>query len=137
MFIKDLFKRKKNPVKLENKEELYTSANCNCGCCGCFTTTEPRKKVFMIKRTFINEGGVETFVDLYESEEMRDAHWNALVLSHNNMVIDCYEVDLNHIDETSFYYEWGDDSLTFYDKEDPDIKQEYFEKDWAYIKEEE
>ena len=136
MFIKNLFKRKKNQVKKENSNGLYTPADCNCGCFGCFTVTETKKKVFMIKRTFINEGEVETLVDLYESERKRDEGWNKLVLSHNNMVIDCYGVDLNHIDETTFYYEWGNDSLTFYDKEDPSIEQTFYEKDWAYIEEE-
>jgi hypothetical protein len=94
---------------------------------------EVLEKVFLIKRTFVSEGLVETDVDVYATEEKRDEAWNALVLSHNNMMIDCHEMDLNHINEDEWFYEWGDKELTCYDAQDPTAEAYYFAKDWNFI----
>lgn len=92
-----------------------------------------KTKVYLIKRTFVTEGLVETEVDCYETEEKCNEAWNSLVLSHNNMMIDCHEIDLNHIDENEWYYDWNDKELTCYDKREPEAEAYYFEKDWEYI----
>lgn len=96
-----------------------------------------KTKVYLIKRTLVTEGLMETDVDTYATEELRDKKWNELVLSHNNMMIDCHEMDLNHIDENEWYYEWNDKELVCYDVRDHEAEAYYFEKDWNFIQEEE
>ena len=91
------------------------------------------EKVFLIKRTFVTEGVVETDVDTYATEELRDKLWNELVLSHNNMMIECHDMDLNHINGDEWFYEWSDKELVCYDMRDPTAEAYYFEKDWSFI----
>ena len=99
--------------------------------------TPVREKVYLIKRVFVSESAVESCVDVYGTEELRDEAWNRLVHSHNNMMIDAHGLDLNHINYEEWYYNWDDQSLVCYDEQDPDAEGYYFEKDWEFIQEEE
>ena len=48
-------------------------------------------------------------------------------------MIDAHGMDLNHINEDEWFYEWGDKELICYDMQDPTAEAYYFEKDWSFI----
>lgn len=86
-----------------------------------------KQKLFLIVKTFIYDGLIEPDTEVYTTKEERDKAWDSLVLSHNNMVIDCFGIELNHIPE-EYYYEWGNDELEFYCHDDPEMHHDYFVK---------
>lgn len=92
------------------------------------------QKVYCIKKLWIsNEGGdipiPEFETEVFRSAKSRDKAWNRLVLDHNNMIQDAYEIDLNDDSyEEDYYYDWNNDMLIFYDKAEPTCHYDFFEK---------
>lgn len=91
-----------------------------------------KEKVYLINKVSINDGLIETDTDIFRTEEERDREWNRVVLSHNNSIIETYDIDLNHIPKI-YFYDWNDESLEFLDQTEPDMQHDYFVKSEATI----
>ena len=89
-----------------------------------------KKKVYLIKKANICDGLIETDTEVYNTEQERNEAWNVLVHDHNNMIQDSYDIRLSDFDwEDDYYYEWNDEELEFYCKEDADMHHDYYKKD--------
>lgn len=91
-----------------------------------------RQKIYLIKKVFITDGLIEPETEAFATEQQRDNAWNQLVHSHNNMVIESFDLDLNHI-PSDYVYDWGNEELEFYCTDDPDMHHDYFVKDEVTI----
>lgn len=91
-----------------------------------------KQKIYLINKVFISDGLIETEAETYATEKERDVAWNQLLHSHNNMIIECFELDLNNISD-DYVYDWGDEELEFYCINDPDMHHDYFVKDETTI----
>ena len=88
------------------------------------------KKIYLINKTNVSDGLLEVAAETYNTREERDEAWNRLVHDHNNMIQDCYDIRLSDFDwENDYHYEWNDNELEFYCKEDPDMHHDYYKKD--------
>lgn len=86
-------------------------------------------KVFVIKKLFITDMMPELEVETFKTSKARDKAWQRLVHDHNNMIQDAYDINLNDIDNSDYYYEWNDYTLIFYDRAEPSCHYDFFEKD--------
>lgn len=91
-----------------------------------------RKNIFLINKVFISDGIIETDTEVFDNEKDREKAWNSLLHFHNNMVIDCFGLDLNHIPD-EYCYNWGNTELEFYCQDDPDMHHDYFVKSESTI----
>ena len=88
------------------------------------------KKIYLINKTNVSDGLLEVSTETYNTREERDEAWNRLVHDHNNMIQDSYDIRLSDFDwEDDYYYEWNDNELEFYCKDDPDMHHDYYKKD--------
>ena len=86
-------------------------------------------KVYCIKKIWISDGMPEVDVDIFKTQEARDEAWNHLVHDHNNCIQDAYDIRLSDDDyECDYYYEWDNEELEFYCKEDASMHHDYFVK---------
>lgn len=86
-------------------------------------------RLYCIKKVWISDGIIESDVELYRTKMDRDKAWNILVHDHNNMIQDSFDIRLSDFDwEDDYYYEWNDEELEFYCKEDADMHHDYFVK---------
>ena len=89
-----------------------------------------KKKIYLINKTNVSDGLLEVATETYNTIEERDEAWNRIVHDHNNMIQDSYDIRLSDFDwEEDYYYEWNDEELEFYCKEDPDMHHDYYKKD--------
>lgn len=91
-----------------------------------------KEKVYLINKVFIQDGAIDTDTEAFYTKEERDREWNRLVLSHNNLIIEDYNIDLNYIPE-AYFYDWNDESLEFLDQAEPNMRHDYFVKSEATI----
>lgn len=88
-----------------------------------------KRTIYCIKKVYISDGMPELDTEVYATEEERDNAWNVLVHDHNNMIQDAFDIRLSDHDwEEDYYYEWSDQELEFYCKEDADMHHDYFVK---------
>lgn len=91
-----------------------------------------KQKIYLINKVFIADGLIESETEAFATEQERDKAWNKLLHSHNNMIIECFNLDLNHI-PIDYVYDWDDEELEFYCSDDPDMHHDYFTKDETTI----
>lgn len=91
-----------------------------------------KKKVYLIKKSNITDGLIETDTEVYCTEQERDRAWQILTHEHNEMIRDCYcdedHRDLNDLDEDEYHYEWDQNHLEFWSKSDPEMHTDYYDK---------
>lgn len=91
------------------------------------------RNMYTINYVTISDGIISTSSDVFNTKEERDAAWHRVVHDHNEMVRDCFDLDLNSNYEDEYYYEWNDNELEFYDKADPDMHRDYYIKDYCEV----
>ena len=88
------------------------------------------KKIYLINKTNVSDGLLESSTETYNTRDERDEAWNILVHDHNNMIQDSYDIRLSDFDwEDDYYYEWNDNELEFYCKDDLEMHHDYYKKD--------
>lgn len=88
------------------------------------------KKIYLINKSNVSDGLLEVSTETYNTREERDEAWNRLVHDHNNMIQESYDIRLSDFDwEDDYHYEWNDNELEFYCKDDPDMHHDYYKKD--------
>jgi hypothetical protein len=88
------------------------------------------KKVYLIKKINITEGLIETNTEVYSTEKERDDAFLSLINMHNDMIKDSYcDEDNEELDKEEFHYEWDNDHLEFWNKHDPEMHTDYYDKD--------
>lgn len=91
-----------------------------------------KQKIYLINKVFIEDGVIDIDTEAFYTKEERDKEWQRVVNSHNNLIIDNYDIDLNYIPE-EYFYDWNDESLEFLDQTEPDMRHDYFVKSEATI----
>jgi hypothetical protein len=89
-----------------------------------------KKKVYLIKKLCTTDGLIETNTEVYATEKERDDAFLSLIDTHNEMIRDAYCDDGNEeLDKEEFHYEWDNDHLEFWNKHDPEMHTDYYDKD--------
>ena len=93
------------------------------------------KKMYIINKVNISDGLIDTSSEVYNTKEERDKAWNILVHDHNELIRDAYCYETKELDELidDYHYEWDDNELEFYCKDDPDMHRDYYKKDYDEV----
>lgn len=86
-------------------------------------------KLYTIEKVFITEGLIDTETEIYNTEKERDGAWNVLIHDHNEMVRESFGINLNKKNyEKEYHYEWNDNMLEFYCRNDVYMHRDFFKK---------